>query len=243
MQNNNSGDSSQHKLVTEQLRQWINTMPVLNVLEPLFAALLLWLYWDLRPPGEVVGWFAVVLFVVLIRSAAAQFYHQLDTSDSRTKTWRALFLFLSAASGALFSFAVIRFNPPELLFASELLTVQLFMVASVVGLMIVTLVCNSVYLPAMLLGVAAIAIPGTWHIGQSNLEGAGWIVMILSVLNGCLLLAGWEINRRTLKNIALQQKNLGLIEYLEKDRVDAEALNEKLSREIYDRKLARQHLV
>ena len=45
-----------------------------------------------------------------------------------------------------------------------------------------------------------------------------------------------------MQTLALQHKNLSLIDYLDRARSDAEALNEKLTREIFERKQAKQHL-
>ena len=57
-----------------------------------------------------------------------------------------------------------------------------------------------------------------------------------------MMLAAVSMHRGATQTLRLQHKNISLIDYLDRARGDAEALNEKLTREIFERKQAKQNL-
>ena len=67
-------------------------------------------------------------------------------------------------------------------------------------------------------------------------------MVLLSVLGLFFLLAARRIHNTGHQAMMLQASNRSLIDYLNRARSDAEALNEKLAQEIYERKEARQRL-
>src|SRR5699024_8688886 len=66
--------------------------------------------------------------------------------------------------------------------------------------------------------------------------------IMLIVTGGFLFVAARRINATTHQALDLQTSNTALIDYLDQARAKAEALNEKLSEEIFERKEARQRL-
>ena len=71
------------------------------------------------------------------------------------------------------------------------------------------------------------------------LEALLSLMLLMSLLGLFFLFAARRINQTGHQAMMLQASNRSLIDYLNRARSDAEALNEKLAQEIYERKEAR----
>ncbi|HEY0663218.1 MAG TPA: diguanylate cyclase, partial [Thiobacillaceae bacterium] len=96
------------------------------------------------------------------------------------------------------------------------------------------------YLPAFFAFVLPLMLPGGVYLGLSGNPIGETMFFIDLLFVSFLLYAGLRINRITEDGLALQFRNQSLISYLDRARSDAEALNSKLAREIFERKKAQQ---
>jgi diguanylate cyclase (GGDEF)-like protein/PAS domain S-box-containing protein len=100
----------------------------------------------------------------------------------------------------------------------------------------------AIYLPASTAYIIAIQATIAVRVSSSPSDDALMLGSLAWLMLCLLLVAALMIHRATMDSLRLQFKNLALIDYLDRARGDAETLNEKLTREIYERKQAKQNL-
>ena len=230
-------------LLGEQTRRLYRAMPVLNLMEPVCAAIIAWVYWD-TPVSHLtlISWWVLVFGVAFLRFVAGTLYRHLAPDMDGSRLWRWLALVLTAAGAGCFAFAAIHFNPAESLFKPELITQQAVFAALTAMMVMVAFTSYSVYLPASAGYVIAIQATIATRVSSGPSEEAFMLGALSWLMLGLLLIAALMIHRATMDSLRLQFKNLALIDYLDRARGDAETLNEKLTREIYERKQAKQNL-
>lgn len=223
-------------LLSEQTRRLYAAMPVMNILEPACALLILWLYWDRGPTHlSLITWGVVVGGISFLRFVASMLFRHLSPDMHSPMAWRLLGVALVSTGGLAFGFGSMAMNPPETLFASELLPQQAIFVALLIGLMIVAMTAYSIYLPAATLFLLSVMLPPAWHLANAGMENTLMLATVISAFILFLVLAAISIHRSAMDTLRLQYKNLALIDYLDRARADAEALNDYLSREIFER--------
>src|SRR5690606_41883580 len=122
---------------------------MLNLVEPLAALLLLWLYHDGSTPlWQLVTWATLVISVVFLRLVAGQLLRHLDTDAASLRAWRISLLMTLVANGALFGLALVWLNPAEALFQPGAVTAQALAPTLVLGLTGVAVASRGMNLPA-----------------------------------------------------------------------------------------------
>ena len=232
-------------LLDAQVRLLLKSVPLMSLLEITCAAVVVWLYWPTDTPHWLLqAWAGMMLVLVFARSAMIHLIRQLhpDTDNMPLHYWRWPVVIATTGTALLFGVAAILFNPVETLLSQELLQTQTIAGALVIGVSIVAIASYAVYMPAAILYLAAAMLPGLLVLAISqtgaNLAFAGQ----LGLFTVFMLLGARRLHKTAMGALQLQFKNQSLIDYLDRARADAEALNEKLAREICERKEARQRL-
>ena len=210
-----------------------------NILEALAVLVALWAYWD-TPVSRVqlVSWAAAVLLLVAARAARLAFNPpRLD--DGVTTRRRLSLMILSSA--VLMGAGGFLLNPLDSLLSSPMLYAQLTMSSLGIGLSIVALAAYSSHLPTTILYQFCLLAPACVQLGRANGNEPALVAMLVATA-GFLLVAARRINITTHQAVDLQTSNTALIDYLDRARANAEALNEKLAEEICERKEARRRL-
>ncbi|MEE4249221.1 MAG: GGDEF domain-containing protein, partial [Alcanivoracaceae bacterium] len=241
-QNNKNNNADRNNLLSEQTRLLFNAFPVMNILEPVCALVIVWLYWKPSSQLSLIGWGAMVGGMVFLRLVASQLFHNLSQDMLRPDSWRWVALLLVALSGGVFGYASVTFNPAETLMSAELLPSQAVFAALIIGLLVVAMTTYAIYLPAVAAYLLCAVLPGALNIALSDTGNTTMLAVLLVIFVLFLLLAASSMHSSVMEGLRLQFKNLALIDYLDRARGDAESLNEKLTREIFERKQARQHL-
>ena len=232
-------------LLDAQIRLLLRATPLMNVLEAACAIAMAWLYWQTETSRALlVGWAAAVLVVILMRGAGLHLLRQLqpERDGAPLQHWRWAILAATTASALLFGAGLVLLNPLETLFQPEMIHNQAIAAALVIGLTIVAMTGYGVYLPAATLYLLSTMSPGLVLIWLSELGDNPVAYAQLLVFMAFMLLAARRLHASSLASLQLQFRNQSLIDYLDRARSDAEALNDKLAGEIRDRKEARQHL-
>jgi len=241
-QKNNNNDVNRSNLLSEQTRQLFNAFSVMNILEPVCALMVVWLYWTPTSQVSLISWAALIGGIVFLRLVSSQLFHNLAPDMRSPNNWRWLALLLVALSGAAFGYATVAFNPTATIMHPELIPTQAIFAALLIGLLVVAMTTYAIYLPAAMTFLLCVALPGTINIALSDSGDATLVAPLLVVFVLFLLLAASSMHSSAMASLRLQFKNLALIDFLDRARGDAESLNEKLTREIFERKQARQHL-
>ena len=245
MRNNNTQTpSGSAELQDARFRLLLRSAPVMNLLEAACVLALLWMYHDSVAHWLLGGWAALVLTLIIVRVALQYLFHQLRADHGGLapswSRWSAMALL--PATGLLFGLGLVALNPVDMLFQPELVHTQAIATALVVGLTVVAMASYGVYLPVAVLYLLGALAPGLiliWmsELGDSPLHYAQLLVFMLF-----MLVAARRLHASSASSLELQLRNQSLIDYLDRARADAEALNEKLATEIRDRREARQHL-
>lgn len=240
--NNNNSDVNRSNLLSEQTRLLFNAFPVMNILEPVCALVIVWLYWNTVPQLALISWVAMVGGMVFLRLVSSQLFRNLAPDIRSPSSWRWLALLLIALSGALFGYAAVTFNPTATMMSVELLPSQAVFAALLIGLLVVAMTTYAIYLPAVVAYLLCAVLPGAINVALSDNGDTIMIALLLVIFVLLLLLAASGMHSSAMESLRLQFKNLALIDFLDRARGDAESLNEKLTREIFERKQARQNL-
>jgi diguanylate cyclase (GGDEF)-like protein/PAS domain S-box-containing protein len=221
----------------------MQALPVMNLLEPLCAVTVAGLYWEkVDSPVLLASWALAVAAVAVVRVMGALLFQHLSAESADLRPWRWGLGLAVMANGALFGFAGVQFNPVDTLFSPEMIQTQTINGALMAGLTILAVTTYGVYLPAAVVYVVSVVGPPTLYLAseaQSTLPMLSVTAVIVMVF---LLLAARRIHGATLSTLRLQFKNQSLIDYLDRARDDAEALNQKLSKEVLERMEARKSL-
>ena len=240
--NNNNSQISRNTLLIEQTRLLFRAFPVMNVLEPACAAVMIWLYWREGTQLGLITWGAMVGGVVFLRIVASQLFANLSPDMHRPDNWRWIALVLIGLSGAVFGYAAVTLNPADSLMDPELLPSQAIFAALLIGLLVVAMTTYAIYLPAVAAYMICAVVPAALNIALSGADDTLLLTVLALTFTTFLLLAATGMHRSALGSLRLQFKNLALIDYLDRARSDAESLNQSLTREIFERKQAKQHL-
>ncbi|PNE01475.1 sensory box protein [Alcanivorax sp. MD8A] len=230
-------------VLTEQCQLLFSGVVVLFVLESISAAALAGFYWNGEVPRSLLlGWLATVIVVQLLRLPLLYLCRQRLLRDEITPRCRVMLSCLALSTPLLIGMAGYLFNPVELLFRPDLLSVQLLCACLGLGLSTMALAAYSSHFPTVFLYLAMLLGPTMYRLSQTQAETELSLMVLLSVLGLFFLLAARRIHNTGHQAMMLQASNRSLIDYLNRARSDAEALNEKLAQEIYERKEARQRL-
>lgn len=245
MQPQQSTPRAGEALKIAQLRLLMRAAPLMNILEPVCAVIILWLYWpgDL-PRWLLISWTSAMLVLAFARIVGLQLSSQLQDEHNGQSLyrWRWAIIALMAISGLLLGTAAPLFNPTETLLHPDHLQTQLLAVALLFGLTIVAITSYGVYMPAAIAYLVLALSPSMaallWSGTREHLIFSAQIMVFMVFM----ILAVRRLHLSSLSTLQLQFKNESLIAYLDRARNDAESLNEKLAREIRDRKDARLKL-
>ncbi|MFZ5722167.1 MAG: putative bifunctional diguanylate cyclase/phosphodiesterase [Pseudomonadota bacterium] len=249
-QKNNSPDSltlrqSQLDLrgQAEQLRLLYDQLAPAMVLQPVAASIIVWLYWDHGTVSQraLSIWLGLSFAVLLSRFIVVQAFRRLPpVNEQRMMVYRQISVAGALILGSLMGYATVNFNPVLFAMDSGIVYDQAMMVSLIGGLAIVGVASYAPYLPSFFAFILPALVPGGIYLGLSG-NPVGEILFFIDMLfTAFLIYAGVRINRVTEEGLALQFRNQSLITYLDRARSDAEALNSKLAREIYERKKAQQ---
>lgn len=240
--NNNSAGATHDDLLKEQTRRLFASLPVMNMLEPACALVIVWLYWNASTPHlELLTCGTLIFGMAFTRAVVALLFRHLAPDMQRTDGWRWIATLLVWISGAIMGLVAVYLNPVALMFAPVLMPYQALFAGLMLSLSVVAISCYSIFLPAAIGYLLAMAAPVAIHIAASGGDGPvfGAVFACVSLF---MMLAAVSMHRGAIQTLRLQHKNISLIDYLDRARGDAEALNEKLTREIFERKQAKQNL-
>jgi diguanylate cyclase (GGDEF)-like protein/PAS domain S-box-containing protein len=243
VQKNNNTAIGHDDLLNEQTRSLYASLPAMILLEPFCALVIVWLYWNAHTPLlELLTCGTLILGISFTRAVVAMLFRHVSPELDNTNAWRWILTLLIWTSGAVLGLVAVHLNPADVLFSPTLVPYQALLAGLMLSLSVIALTCYSIYLPAAIGYMAAIALPVALHVAISA-DGAGLTFAgVFSCAALFMILAAFSIHRNAIQNLNLQYKNLSLIDYLDRARADAEALNQKLTREIFERKQAKQNL-
>ncbi len=232
-----------NELRDEQTRLLMQALPVMNLLEPVCALIVAVLYWETAgSPVLLAGWTFAVIGVAILRVVGVLLFRHLAPETASLGFWRRSLVVAIMLNGALFGYAGVAFNPGAALFDPSLVETQAICAALMAGLSIVAVTSYGVYLPAAVLYVLAAIAPPAAHLVLVGVDQSPMLAIIAAIFVVFLVLASRRIHTSTLSMLRLQFKNQSLIDYLDRARDDAEALNQKLSKEVLERMEARKRL-
>ncbi|MDX1805377.1 MAG: PAS domain-containing protein, partial [Alcanivorax sp.] len=230
-------------LLKEQTRRLFASMPVMNMLEPVWALIIVWLYWSASTPRmELLTCGTLIFGMAFTRIVVGLLFRHLAPDMQRTDGWRWIATLLIWISGAIMGLVAVYLNPTALVFAPTLMPYQALFAGLMLSLSVIALSTYSSYLPAALGYLLAMTVPVAIHVARSAGDDGLIFGAVFTCVSLFLMLATITMHRGSVQNLRLQYKNLSLIDYLDRARADAEALNEKLTREIFERKQAKQNL-
>lgn len=232
-------------LQAEQLRLLYDQFAPAIVLQPLAAAIIAWLYWDHGTVSQqtLSVWFGLSVALLIGRLVTVQAFQRLPpNNDRRMLLYRQISVAGALLLGSLLGYATVNFNPVLFSIDDGIVYDQAIMVSLIGGLAIVGVASYAAYLPSFFAFILPTLLPGGIYLGTSGTRLGEMLFFIDLAFMGFLVYAGLRINRMTLEGLNLQFRNQALISYLDRARSDAEALNSKLAREIYERKKAQQNL-
>jgi len=230
-------------LLREQTERLFASLPAMILLEPACALVVVWLYWSANTPHiELLTCGTLIFGIAFTRAVVRLLYNHLAPDMPRTDGWRWIATFLIWVSGIIIGIVAVYLNPAALIFAPTMLPYQALFAGLIFSLAVIAVSTYSIYLPAAVGYLLAIALPVGYHVVTSANSDAFIYGAVFACLGLFIMLAAFSMHRSALQSLKLQHKNMSLIDYLDRARADAEALNEKLTREIFERKQAKQNL-
>lgn len=241
--NNNTAPMAHDDLLREQTDRLFASLPVMSLLEPACALVVVWLYWSANTPHiELLTCGTLIFGIAFTRTVVRLLYNHLAPDMHNTDGWRWIATILIWISGGVIGVVAIYLNPAELIFAPAMLPYQALFAGLIFSLAVIAVSTYSIYLPASLGYLLAIALPVGWHVVASSNSDGFIYGSVFACIGLFIMLASFSMHRSAIQALRLQHKNMSLIDYLDRARGDAEALNEKLTREIFERKQAKQNL-
>ncbi len=227
----------------EELRLLFDYLSPSVLVQPLAAIVIAWLYWDhgLVAQRTILLWLVLSIFLFAARMVTVQAFHRLPpNTENRLMLYRFIAVAGALMLGSLMGYATIQFNPVPFAGDETIFYDQVVMLTLVGGLSIVGVASYSAYLPAFFAYALPLLLPGGVYMGLSG-NPIGEALFFVDVLyTAFLIYAAMRINRISHDGLVLQFRNQSLISFLDRARSDAEALNSKLGREIFERKKAQQ---
>ncbi|MGB1465754.1 MAG: EAL domain-containing protein [Alcanivorax nanhaiticus] len=230
-------------ILTEQCQLLFSGIIVLFILEFASVAVLVGFYWH-TPVSRalLLGWLALFCVVQLARVPLLLMARRKLINDEINGNCRTVLSAMALCTPLLIGMAGYLFNPLDLLFRPDLLSVQLLAACMGLGLSTLALAAYSSHFPTVFLYLAMLLGPTMVRLSQTQTESELSLLVLMLVLGLFFLLAARRIHNTGHQAMMLQASNRSLIDYLNRARSDAESLNEKLAQEIYERKEARQRL-
>ncbi|WP_046962229.1 GGDEF domain-containing phosphodiesterase [Alcanivorax sp. NBRC 101098] len=230
-------------VLNEQCQLLLSGIAELLLLESAAVIILAWVYWH-SPVSQptVLTWFGIIAVVQIARLFILSYYRRQLDGQEALPLFRRMLSALALASPLLIGLAGYLFNPLDSLFSPPMLGAQLVLICLGLGLSTTALVAYSSHFPTVFLYLIMLLGPAVARLSETQQHSQLALVLLMSLLGLFFLVAARRINYTGHKAMMLQANNRSLIDYLNRARSDAEALNEKLAQEIYDRKDARQRL-
>ncbi|MCB1836535.1 MAG: EAL domain-containing protein [Alcanivoracaceae bacterium] len=213
------------------------------LLEPACALLVVWLYWNSGIARiELIACGGLIAASAFVRWVASLLFSHLSSESAHLDNWRWGATLLVWVSAAVMGMVVVYLNPAPAIVSPNLMPHQALFGGVLLSLTIIAITCYAIYLPAIIGYIIALTTPVALHVLLNGGSDGPVFSAVFSSVSLFILLASISVHRSGMQTLALQHKNLSLIDYLDRARGDAEALNEKLTREIFERKQAKQHL-
>ncbi len=240
---NNRASAPFKGIITEQCQLLFSGILVLFVLETASAAVMTYFYWN-SPASRslLIGWATLFCLIQLVRIPLLLLARKKLLHNEITARCRTQLAALALSTPLVIGMAGYLFNPAELLFRPDMLSMQLLCASIGLGLGTLALAAYSSHFPTVFLYLAMLLGPIMVRLSQTQAESELSLLVMMMVLGLFFLLAARRIHNTGHQAMMLQASNRSLIDYLNRARSDAESLNEKLAQEIYERKEARQRL-
>ena len=211
----------------------------MNVLEGLAVIAATWAYWDSPVPrATLLVWALAVTTLILARVSWLLLSRPLRNGDRADLRKVSVSVLATAVAMGIGGFL---FNPTDTLLSESMLYAQLTMSSLGTGLSILALSAYSSHLPTVLMYQICLLAPSCVQLLLAN-DNEPALAAMLVATGAFLFVAARRINMTTHQALDLQISNTALIDYLDRARANAEALNEKLADEIMERKEARRRL-
>jgi len=192
--------------------------------------------WPHASPVPLLGWLASLVVLSLLRVLQVRAFERASAERQAAPYWSRMFIAGSAASGLALSFAAIVLVPQD----SFMAQIPFY------GLMAVAASCATVAyavsLPALLSFLLPCLLPTTLFLVLNEdelLRGWGQLSLLLLL---ALLVMAWQVNRLVQRNLLQRFYNQALLERQEEAQRHGEALNQKLAREVEQRRQAESQL-
>ncbi len=229
----------QKAVIRAQCQHLTSGVKSMNVLEALAVVAVLWAYWSTPVPRVwLVSWTVAVLGLVAVRLGWL-LASRAGYGGGPRDLWRVSLSILTTA--VCMGSAGFLFNPTDTILSESMLYAQLTMSSLGTGLSILALAAYSSHLPTVLLYQTCLLAPACVQLVLTHDNEPALAAMLVATL-GFLFITARRINLTTHQALDLQTSNTALIDYLDRARANAEALNEKLAEEIMERKEARRRL-
>lgn len=215
------------------------------LLQPIVASVIAWLYWDHGTVAHdtITAWLTLSLTAFAGRLLAQQAFLRLPpVSEQRILFYSLLAVIGALVTGGLMGFASVVFNPVLFVLDEGIVYDQAILIALIGGLAIVGVASYATYRPAFFAFILPTLMPGGIYLGLSGSPIGEMMFFIDLLFIVFLVYAGLRIYHMTDEGLVLQFRNQSLISFLDRARADAEALNNKLAREIHERKKIQQGL-
>ncbi|RON03779.1 diguanylate cyclase [Pseudomonas brassicacearum] len=194
------------------------------------------LLWSPQRYFLVSIWLIWLLSLVALRVIQVAAFDSAMPSRQAQPVWRRMFLLGSAISGLTLAAAGIALVPTDSF-------LQQAWVFGLIGAATLSAsVAYAVSLPAFLSFTLPCLLPAIGYLfwgGDEQQQGWGWLGLILL---GSLSVVAWQVNRLIQHGLMRRFQNQALIEHLQQAQSRSELLNQKLAREIEQRRHAEEEL-
>ena len=230
-------------VLNEQCQLLLSGIAALLLLESAAAITLVWAYWFTPIAHQpLLIWLGVIAVIQIARLLVLPYCRRRLDAQETMPFCRRMLSGLALSTPLLLGLAGYLFNPLETLFSPQMLGAQLVCACLGLGLSVMALAAYSSHFPTVFLYLVMLLGPAVTRLAETQQHHPFSLIVLMSLLGLFFLVAARRINRTGHQAMMLQASNRSLIDYLNRARSDAEALNEKLAQEIYERKEARQRL-
>jgi diguanylate cyclase (GGDEF)-like protein/PAS domain S-box-containing protein len=234
-----AGPVDYRALRAEQLRLLYDPRSPAALLQPLCALIICYLYSDhpLVDTQLLYAWTLLSVGLLGVRTLAVHGYKRRPpTTPRQMLVYRQVAVAGALAMGSLLGFASVVFNPSLFVIDEGIVYDQIMLVTLLGGLVVAGVASYAVYLPAFFAYTLTAVLPGGIYLGLSGVRIGELFFLVDLLFAGFLVFAAMRISAMTMESLMLRFRNEALVGYLDRARADAEALNSKLAREIYERK-------
>ena len=210
-----------------QLPQWLILLSAVGVVMVM---------WSHTPQNLLLWWLAVVTGLALLRAVLVRRYRACTTAERQRLRWYALFYLGNLASGLSLAFVHIFIVPLE---HFELQAVAYALATGIA--LCVSIIYATQFIAFISFALPAWLPPTLYLLVQDDPTSPYWGVIGIT-LSGCLLLAAAFLNRTATAIMAANERNMDLLRGLDEAKQQSEKLNQQLTREIGQRRLAERKL-